>query len=105
MLCRSAFETSLPKNCKSIAAIRKTTRAELRKLPYKLSGEDVRAVLDAFKKEPLDTQLASSHTNSDPEPGHDRSDEESAGDSKARRRKFFASEGGSPPGEVVLSGV
>ena len=104
MLCRSAFETSLPQNCSSIAAIRKTTRAELRELPFRLSVADVRAVLDAFKKEPLDAQLASSRGNSDRGPGQDQLDQESAEDTKARRRKLFAS-GEFSPGEVVLSGV
>ena len=97
MMRRSSFETSLPQNCTSIAAIRKTTRAQLRKLPFDLSAEDVRAVLDALKTEPLDTQLASSQGDKIAEVGADQEhlDEESVDDAKARRRRLLAG-GGAP---------
>ena len=94
-LQRSSFETSLPQNCTSIAAIRKTTRVQLRKLPFDLSAEDIRAVLDALKTEPLDTQLASSQGDKMAENGADQEhlDEESVDDAKARRRRLLAGGG------------
>lgn len=105
MLCRSAFQSCLPQHCASIAAIRKTTRSDLRKLPYTLSREDVQAVLDAFKTDPLETQLSRSNGNTEHALVQNHVSEESEEDAKARRRRLFASEGGSPPGEVVMSGV
>lgn len=104
MVCRSAFQDNLPQNCTSIATIRKTTRAELRNLPFDLTAKDVRAVLDALKTEPLDTELAPSQGNprENGVPGQDQlGEEESAEDARARRRRMFAT----GEGEVVMSGV
>ena len=104
---REEFEKSLPRNCGSIAAIRKTTGAQIRKLDFDLSSEDVRGVLDALKTDPLETELAGGGGGGRGTGGSGGGggwDDEAAGDdAMARRRKSRAAllGGDSSPGEVM----